>query len=380
MLPTRYSNETGVGKDPFFPYQVKSSQVKSSQVKSSQVKSSRKASRERTLARARLHARGFVRGRDAPLRRPSTCGARRSLDSAEDPSPDAESSEPSVATELGVSPMEDDETELDDASPVFDHEAAPVLAESAAPALMTTDEATEALDILHHLRPCLPTGKTLAAEVDRLELDLQRAILIPDQDPRSGGVRARTTEPGPAHRGCAKRDMQARLPKLRRGAVQGAGHRKQSHALDPPIAAQAESPVNTDGEMEVEEEQGTPEFTFMKLRYGRFKFDALLRPSGASSPRSMRRRLSSSLLAEFTATCAAKSIMVNAAANAKGAVVITKATRSAGAPASVVPWDVVKAVARTVFGHCTSVAAVKGGAPRPISTNTPLPPQRLCLA
>ena len=80
------------------------------------------------------------------------------------------------------------------------------------------------------------------------------------------------------------------------------------------------------------------------------------------------------LLAEFTTTCAAKSVMVNAAANAKGAVVITKATRSAGAPASVVPWDVVKAVARTVFGHCTSVAAVKGGAPRPISTNTPLPP------
>ena len=119
-----------------------------------------------------------MRGRDAPLRRPSTCGARRSLDSAEDPSPDAESSEPSVATELGVRPMEDDETELDDASPVFDHEAAPVLAESAAPALMTTDEATEALDILHHLSPCLPTGKTLAAEVDRLELDLQRAILI----------------------------------------------------------------------------------------------------------------------------------------------------------------------------------------------------------
>ena len=80
------------------------------------------------------------------------------------------------------------------------------------------------------------------------------------------------------------------------------------------------------------------------------------------------------LLAQFTAACAAKSVMVNAAANAKGAVVITKATRSAGAPASVVPWDVVKAVARTVFGHCTSVAAVKGGAPRPISTNTPLPP------
>ena len=120
-----------------------------------------------------------MRGRDAPLRRPSTCGARRSLDSAEDPSPDAESSEPSVATELGVSPVEDDETELDDASPVFDHEAAPVLvAETAAPALLTTDEATEALDILHNLRPRLPTGKTLAAEVDRLELDLQRAILI----------------------------------------------------------------------------------------------------------------------------------------------------------------------------------------------------------
>ena len=67
------------------------------------------------------------------------------------------------------------------------------------------------------------------------------------------------------------------------------------------------------------------------------------------------------LLAQFTAACAAKYVMVNAAANAKGAVVITKATRSAGAPASVVPWDVVKAVARTVFGHCTSVAAVKGG-------------------
>ena len=63
----------------------------------------------------------------------------------------------------------------------------------------------------------------------------------------------------------AKCDVQVRLPKLCRGAVKGAGHREQSHALDPPIAAQAESPVNTDGEMEVEEEQGTPEYTFMTL-------------------------------------------------------------------------------------------------------------------
>ena len=126
---------------------------------------------------------------------PAGCGARRSLDSAEDPSPDAESSEPSGATELGVSPVEDDETELDDASPVFDHEAAPdvLVAETAAPALMTTDEATEALDILHNLRPRLPTGKTLAAEVDRLELDLQRAILIQTTlASASGGVRRRS--------------------------------------------------------------------------------------------------------------------------------------------------------------------------------------------
>lgn len=69
----------------------------------------------------------------------------------------------------------------------------------------------------------------------------------------------------------AKRDVQVRLPKLCRGAVKGAGHREQSHALDPPIAAQAESPVNTDSEMEVEEEQGTPEYTFMTLRSGRAK-------------------------------------------------------------------------------------------------------------
>ena len=59
-----------------------------------------------------------MRGRDAPLRRPSTCGARRSLDSAEDPSPDAESSEPSVATKL-----EDDEA--DDAAVDGALEAAP---------------------------------------------------------------------------------------------------------------------------------------------------------------------------------------------------------------------------------------------------------------
>ena len=38
------------------------------------------------------------------------------------------------------------------------------------------------------------------------------------------------------------------------------------------------------------------------------------------------------------------------------------------------PWEVVKAVAPAVFGRCTSVAAVKGGAPRTISTNTPPPP------
>ena len=88
-------------------------------------------------------------------------------------------------------------------------------------------------------------------------------------------------------------------------------------------------------------------------------------------------------LAQFTTACAAENVEVIAAANAKGAVVITKATRSAGAPAGVLPWEVVKAVAPAVFGRCTSVAAVKGGAkggaPRTISTNTP-PRHRLCVA
>jgi hypothetical protein len=80
------------------------------------------------------------------------------------------------------------------------------------------------------------------------------------------------------------------------------------------------------------------------------------------------------LVAQFTTACAAENVVVTAAANAKGAVVITKATRSAGAPAGVLPWEVVKDVAPAVFGRCTSVAATKGGAPRPISINTPPPP------
>ena len=75
----------------------------------------------------------------------------------------------------------------------------------------------------------------------------------------------------------------------------------------------------------------------------------------------MRRRLSCELLARFTTACAAKGVVVVAAANAKGAVKVTKAELSADAPAGVIPWDVVKAVAPAVFGRCTSVAAAKGG-------------------
>ena len=82
-------------------------------------------------------------------------------------------------------------------------------------------------------------------------------------------------------------------------------------------------------------------------------------------------RASPELLARFTAACAARDVVVVAAANAKGAIEVTRAGLSAGAPAGVIPWDVVKAVAPAVFGRCTSVAAAKGGAPRTISTHMP---------
>ena len=57
----------------------------------------------------------------------------------------------------------------------------------------------------------------------------------------------------------AKRDIQARLPKRRRGAVEG--HREQA-GLGPLIAAQAgpRPRGDTDDEMEVEEEEGAPQF------------------------------------------------------------------------------------------------------------------------
>ena len=86
---------------------------------------------------------------------------------------------PSVADELEVSPSEDDETELDDGAPVFD-EAAPELAETSSPELMTSaEQATKKprpsiQHILGRLRPRLPEGKMLAAEVARLEVDLHR--------------------------------------------------------------------------------------------------------------------------------------------------------------------------------------------------------------
>ena len=50
------------------------------------------------------------------------------------------------------------------------------------------------------------------------------------------------------------------------------------------------------------------------------------------------------VLARFTATCAAKGVVVIAAANAKGAIEVTRAVLSAGAPAGVTPWDVVIAL------------------------------------
>ena len=43
------------------------------------------------------------------------------------------------------------------------------------------------------------------------------------------------------------------------------------------------------------------------------------------------------LLARFTATCAAKGVVVIAAANAKGAIEVTRAVLSAGVPAGVTP-------------------------------------------
>jgi len=120
-----------------------------------------------------LPARGISTALERALR-----FARRGLDSTDEPPDgDAESSVPSIADELEVSPSEDDETELDDGGAVFD-EAAPELAEMSSPELMTSAGATEALGILGRLRPRLPLGKTLAAEVARLEVDLHRVILI----------------------------------------------------------------------------------------------------------------------------------------------------------------------------------------------------------
>jgi len=124
-----------------------------------------------------LPARGISTALERALR-----FARRGLDSTDEPPDgDAESSVPSIADELEVSPSDDetelDETELDDGGAVFD-EAAPELAEMSSPELMTSAGATEALGILGRLRPRLPLGKTFAAEVARLEVDLHRLIFI----------------------------------------------------------------------------------------------------------------------------------------------------------------------------------------------------------
>ncbi|KOO28709.1 oocyte zinc finger protein 6-like protein [Chrysochromulina tobinii] len=120
-----------------------------------------------------LTARGISSALERALR-----FARRGLDSTDEPPDgDAESSVPTVAAELEVSPSEDDESELDDGGPVFE-EAAPELAETSSPEPMTSAGATEALGILGRLRPRLPLGKNLAAEVARLEVDLHRVITV----------------------------------------------------------------------------------------------------------------------------------------------------------------------------------------------------------
>eukprot|EP00900_Chrysochromulina_parva_P018301 jgi/Chrpa1/26472/Chrysochromulina_OHIO_Genome00027592-RA len=120
-----------------------------------------------------LPARGISTALERALR-----FARRGLDSTDEPPDgDAESSVPSIADELEVSPSEDDESELDDGGPVFD-EAASELAETSSPEPMTSAGATEALGILGRLRPRLPLGKMLAAEVARLEVDLHRVITV----------------------------------------------------------------------------------------------------------------------------------------------------------------------------------------------------------
>ena len=76
----------------------------------------------------------------------------------------------------------------------------------------------------------------------------------------------------------AKRDIQARLPKRRRGAVEG--HRELA-GLGPLIAAQAgpRPRGDTDDEMEVEEEEGAPQHHVMMLRglNGRLRYKYALK-------------------------------------------------------------------------------------------------------